>query len=56
MRYGWSIQVAWKQLVKHIGLVYRWVATFIYAKYADLDNPKAPVYDFIANPLAYIGH
>jgi hypothetical protein len=56
MRCGWSIRVAWKQLVKHIGLVYRWVATFIYTKYSNPDNPEAYTYDFVTNPLAYIGH
>jgi hypothetical protein len=48
--------VAWKQLIDHIGLVYGWVATLIYTKYGDLDNLEAYIYDFIANPLAYIGH
>ena len=32
------------------------MATFTYTKYANLDNPKGPVYDFIANPLTYISH
>ena len=32
------------------------MATFTCTKYTDLDNPKAPVYDFVANPLTYIGH
>ena len=32
------------------------MATFIYTKYADLDNLEAHVYNFVANPLAYIGH
>ena len=32
------------------------MATFTYTKYADLDNPEAPIYDFVANPLTYIGH
>ena len=48
--------MAWKQLVKHIGLIYRWVATFIYAKYAVLNNLEAPIYNFIVNPLAYISY
>ena len=56
MRCGWTIQVAWKQLIKHIGLVYGWVATLTYAKYGNLDNPEACLYNFVANPLAYIGH
>ena len=56
IRCGQSIQVAQKQLIKHIGLVYRQVATLTYAKYADLDNPEAPTHDFIANPLAYISY
>ena len=32
------------------------MATLTYTKYADLDNPEAPIYNFVANPLAYIGH
>ena len=32
------------------------MATFIYTKHANLDNPEAPTHNFIANPLAYIGH
>ena len=32
------------------------MATFIYTKYADLDNLEAPIYNFVANPLTYIGH
>ena len=56
MRCGWTIRVAWKQLIKYIGLVYRWVATLTYAKYGNPDNPEARPYDFITNPLTYIGH
>ena len=48
--------MTWKQLIKHIGLVYRWVATLTYTKYGDLDNPEAYTHNFVANPLAYIGH
>ena len=48
--------MAWKQLIKYIGLVYRWVATLTCVKYSDPDNPKAHAHDFVANPLAYIGH
>jgi hypothetical protein len=32
------------------------VATLTYTKHADLDNLEAPMYNFIANPLAYISH
>jgi len=32
------------------------VATLTYAKYGDLDNLEARLYNFIANPLAYISH
>ena len=30
--------------------------TIIYTKYSDLDTPEALKYNFITNPLAYIGH
>ena len=32
------------------------MATIIYAKHSNLDTPEALEHDFIANPLAYIGH
>jgi hypothetical protein len=32
------------------------VATIRYAKHSNLDTPEAPEYDFVANPLAYIGY
>ena len=53
---GWSIQVAQKQLIKYIGLVYRWVVTLTCTKHADPDNLEAPVHDFITNSLAYISY
>ena len=56
MRCGWSIRVAWRQLIEHVGLVYGWVATLTCTKHGDPDNPEAHAHDFVANPLAYIGH
>ena len=32
------------------------MATLTYTKYGDLDNLEAYIYNFIANPFAYIGH
>ena len=32
------------------------MATITRAKYSNLDTPEALKHDFVANPLAYIGH
>jgi hypothetical protein len=32
------------------------VATIRHAKHSNPDTPEAPEHDFVANPLAYIGH
>ena len=32
------------------------LASLTYTKHADLDNLKAPVHDFVTNPLVYISH
>ena len=48
--------MAWKQLIKHVDLVYRWVATLTCTKHGDPDNPEARPHDFVTNPLTYIGH
>jgi hypothetical protein len=48
--------VAWKKLPGYIGNIKRWVATIRYAKHSNPDTPEAPKHDFVANPLAYIGH
>jgi len=48
--------VAWKKLPSHVGNIKGWVATITRAKHSDLEAPEAPEYDFITNPLAYIGH
>ena len=32
------------------------MATLTYAKYSNLNNLEAPIYNFIVNPLAYISH
>ena len=53
---GWCIWVAWKKLPGHVGDIKRWVATIRHAKHSNPDTPEAPEHDFVANPLAYIGH
>ena len=32
------------------------MASITRAKHSNLDTPEAPEHDFVANPLAYIGH
>jgi len=48
--------VAWKKLPGHIGDIKGWVVTITRAKHSNLDTLEALEHNFVANPLAYIGH